>query len=135
MKTGQYIPPPVVCEKLEHMVARCGGSMVFRLDEASVDYALPAHASAEVLDYFRRHATAGFERAYVARLPGGRVFGSGNVLSPDGKSIARDVSPDFGKSFEEHWLLSYKNSTAPATAWQNGGGRDHPWGWLQPLVA
>jgi capsular polysaccharide biosynthesis protein len=41
------------------------------------------------------------------------VFGSGNVLSPDGRSIARDVSEDFGKPFHDHWLITYPRIKPP----------------------
>ena len=41
------------------------------------------------------------------------MFGSGNVLSPDGHIIARDVSPDFGKPFDDHWLITYKKILPP----------------------
>ena len=84
-----------------------------RADDTQVEYVLPPHASVEILEFFRPHALGSFEPAFLARLPGGRVFGSGNVLSPDGQTIARDVSPDFGKPFEEHWLLTYKKIRAP----------------------
>ena len=41
------------------------------------------------------------------------MFGSGNVLSPDGQTIARDVSPDFGKPFQDHWLRTYPKLRPP----------------------
>lgn len=50
---------------------------------------------------------------FVARLQDGRVFGSGAVIAPDGASIARDVSVDFGKPFSEHWLLGYDGFREP----------------------
>ena len=78
-----------------------------------VDYALPAHASDEVRDFLRATASRRFEPESIARLPGGRVFGSGNVLSPEGDAIARDVSQDFGKPFDEHWLLTCKKIRRP----------------------
>ncbi len=71
------------------------------------------HASEEISKSLQPHASINFEPAFLARLPGGRVFGSGNVLSPDGLTIAREVSPDFGKPFEAHWLLSYKKIRPP----------------------
>jgi capsular polysaccharide biosynthesis protein len=63
--------------------------------------------------FFERDALIPPVPVFVAELPGGRIFGSGNVLSPDGRSIARDVSEDFGKAFEEHWLLTYPRMRAP----------------------
>jgi capsular polysaccharide biosynthesis protein len=53
------------------------------------------------------------EPDFIARLPGGRVFGPGVVLAPDGHSLARDVSTDFGKPADEHWVLSYAKIGRP----------------------
>ena len=107
------VSPPATCEHLEKIIARHGGSLQFRADETRVEYPLPVHASAEIREFLRAQSVINFEPAFVARLPGGRVFGSGNVLSPDGHALARDVSPDFGKSFEDHWLLAYKKIRPP----------------------
>lgn len=57
--------------------------------------------------------TLELEPDFIARLPGGRVFGPGVVLAPDGKSLARDVSEDFGKAFHKHWLLTYAKMRPP----------------------
>lgn len=84
-----------------------------RNGEAPVERAIPPQASEEIREFLRPSSSVKFEPAFLASLPGGRVFGSGNVLSPDGKTIARDVSPDFGKPFEEHWLLTYKKIRPP----------------------
>lgn len=46
-------------------------------------------------------------------LPHGRVFGEGIVLSPDGRTIARDVSQDLAKEFKEHWLIQYQKINPP----------------------
>jgi capsular polysaccharide biosynthesis protein len=67
----------------------------------------------EVREYWRANATRDIEPRFVARIPGGRVFGTGAILSPDGKSVARDVSVDFGRSQEDHWLLAYPKIRPP----------------------
>jgi hypothetical protein len=110
-----YLPPPVTCERLAVLGTRAGGTVEGRGADGMlrVEYALPVHATEEVREFFRPSATVESEPHFVARLPGGRVFGSGNVLSADGRAIARDVSWDFGKAFEEHWLLSYKKIRRP----------------------
>ena len=88
--TTRYVPPPERCEPLAAIVARCGGSMrVIGPESASG----PVEA--------------------VARLPGGRVFGAGIVLAPDGRSVARDVSLDFGRPDDTHWLLDYEKMPPP----------------------
>ena len=63
--------------------------------------------------FLQPNSTASLEPAFLARLPDGWVFGSGNVLAPDGQTIARDVSPDFGKPFQKHWLLTYPKLRPP----------------------
>lgn len=112
---NKFYPPPVTCERLATICTRAGGTVTVRPGAvaAQVDYALPVHATEEVREFFRRGATAEGAAESVARLPGGRVFGPGHVLSPDGRAIARDVSLDFGKVFEEHWLLAYKKIRQP----------------------
>ena len=107
------LPSPVACEPLDRMVGRAGGSLTLVPGEEQVSYPLPPHASGELCAFLRPHASATFASAFLARLPGGRVFGPGHVLSPDGRTIARDVSPDFGKPFEDHWLLAYKKIRPP----------------------
>ena len=63
--------------------------------------------------FLKPFSTVDPEPDFIACLPGGRVFGPGVVLSPDGRSLARDVSVDFGKPFEEHWLRSYAKIRPP----------------------
>ncbi|HTJ79132.1 MAG TPA: glycosyltransferase family 61 protein [Rariglobus sp.] len=96
------------------MLPRFGGSLESVRSETQVAYSLPAHASAGIVEFLRPFSMGEVSPGFLARLPGGRVFGSGNVLSPDGELIARDVSPDFGKKFAEHWLLTFKKIRAPA---------------------
>ena len=78
-----------------------------------VEYALPVNATDEVREYFRRDAIMECAADLIGRIPHGRVFGPGNVLSPDGRTIARDVSLDFGKSPDDHWLLNYQKIPLP----------------------
>ena len=76
-------------------------------------YAVPVHATDEVREFLRSSAAVNIGGEFIAGLPNGRVFGSGAVLSADGASVARDVSVDFGKPFEEHWLLGFKKIRPP----------------------
>ena len=108
-----YLPSPTACALLERIVAQSDGSLTKRNREIKIKHGSPIRASDEIRKFFQPQATVKFAPAFFARLPVGRVFGSGNVLSPDGLTIARDVSPDFGKPFEEHWLLTYKRIRPP----------------------
>jgi hypothetical protein len=107
------VQSPVICEPLARILPRFGGSMAITPVDSPLIYALPENAAGEVSDFLNDHAVVEVAPGFVARLPGGRVFGSGNVLSPDGRSVARDVSPDFGKPFSDHWLLSFKRFRSP----------------------
>jgi capsular polysaccharide biosynthesis protein len=104
-------------------------------DEAPFTYSWPSKGSQEFTDFFHDSSASSQTKNTLSFLPGGRVFGSGNVLSPDGQSIARDVSLDFGKPFTEHWLLQYPKLPPPThqpgvtaiTATTLGSGYSH---WL-----
>ena len=111
--TRCFLPPPERCEELASLVLRFGGAVDTRSPAESVDYELPAHATDEVREFWRPEMRADVAAGLIGRLPGGRVFGAGIVLAPDGRSLARDVSLDFGKSFEEHWLLTYGKIPPP----------------------
>ena len=108
-----YLTPPIRCEPLGEIVRRFGGTVDYRAAGPAPVYPLPGHAADDVRAFWGGLALPVGAETFVARLPGGRVFGSGAVLSPDGESIARDVSLDFGKPFEEHWLLTYKKIPQP----------------------
>ena len=90
-RTATYLLPPVICERLADMVARWGGHYLEVAAEAG----------------------AGVDDNRVALLPQGRVFGSGTVLSPDGRSVAIDVSTDFGGPTGSHWLLNFRKIRPP----------------------
>ncbi len=76
-------------------------------------YALPTHACDEVRAFWATETQAELGAELTVHLPGGRVFGAGAVLAPDGTSLARDVSMDFGKPAHEHWLLTYAKIRPP----------------------
>jgi capsular polysaccharide biosynthesis protein len=78
-----------------------------------IDYAVPVHADAEVRRYLETRARVRGPNRGTAWLPAARVFGSGVVLSADGRLLARDVCEDFGKGPDEHWLLGYDQLREP----------------------
>lgn len=104
-----------MCERLEDILARFGGTrdVSAGAEKTADDYPPPSSASAEMLHYLRGGEARQNEDVFLARLPGGRVFGPGAVLAPDGGSLARDVSADLGKPFGRHWLLTYKKMKPP----------------------
>jgi hypothetical protein len=111
--THRYLSPPERCESLASIVARCGGAMELQSAATVMEYALPRHATDEVRHFWQPETRAQIAPGFIANLPAGRVFGAGMVLAPDGESLARDVSLDFGKPFQEHWLLRYGKIPPP----------------------
>lgn len=110
-----FLPPPQRCEPLASIVARFGGTCELHAPGTRVTYPLPTHGSDEVRDFWQNEVSAEAFPEFTARVPNGRVFGAGIVLAPDGASLARDVSLDFGKSPETHWLLTYGKIPPPQT--------------------
>lgn len=100
-------PPPLRCDTLRAIAERAGGEWREDAPARMLEYATPAHATPEVAAYLRGRAVAFAPARGLARLPLGRVFGAGVVLSGDGETLARDVSEDFGKTAHEHWLLGH----------------------------
>jgi capsular polysaccharide biosynthesis protein len=74
---------------------------------------VPPGLTGNLREFFGRDALLTLDPVIHAEIPGGRVFGHGNVLSPDGAAVARDVSEDFGKTFDDHWLLTYPRMRPP----------------------
>jgi capsular polysaccharide biosynthesis protein len=54
------------------------------------------------------------DSAGVVTLPGGRVYGSGIVLAPDGRSLVAEFARDFGDVADgRHWLQDYRRMRPP----------------------
>ena len=109
----KHVKPPARCARVAEIVARDGGVIERRGAAERTEYALPAHATAEVAAYLRGLAEVERPEQFVVRLPAGRVFGSGAVVSAAGDLLARDVSADLGKPFECHWLLGHGKMREP----------------------
>ncbi|MDZ4788726.1 MAG: glycosyltransferase 61 family protein [Blastochloris sp.] len=107
------IPAPQCCERLEALLTRFQGQRQIYPSVLNAEYRLPTAASPELVDFWAHQSKQVFEPDFIATLPSGRIYGEGNVISPDGASIARDVSNDFGKSFREHWLINFSKIKAP----------------------
>lgn len=105
MTPSQRVPPPEFAETLASLAARTGGTFTLIEEAARVTYALPQVATDEVRSYLRTRCAGDLCAVGAARLPEARVFGAGAVLSGDGRSLARDVSCDFGSPEARHWLM------------------------------
>ena len=113
-KSEGRVPPPQRCVRMIDLVSRAGGSWTRTAAAERTEYAVPASACAELRAYLRERAVVAGEERFMARLPAGRVYGAGMVLSADGAELVRDVSVDLGKPFERHWLLGLGKMREPA---------------------
>lgn len=111
--TRVKVAPPTRCASLAELVKRENGSWTDTSPAERIDYPLPMHATAELLDYLRPLASVAAEPGGVARLESGRVHGAGAVLSSDGTLIARDISGDLGNAPTQHWLIGYNGMRSP----------------------
>jgi hypothetical protein len=107
------VATPTNCETLRGLSGRYSEAMPVLAPATTVEYPLPAQASAEIRSFLAPHCELKVEPQGLATLPGGRVFGPGVVIAPDGRSIARDVSVDFVAPFERHWLMSKRSLRRP----------------------
>ncbi len=110
---GPREAPPRACVRLADLAARVGAEWIRLPEPGRVRYALPERATSEVRDYLGGLAEVALEPTGSAWLPGGRVFGDGALLSADGRAVVRDVSHDFGRPFDEHWLLGHEEMRPP----------------------
>ncbi len=103
---ADYVPPPIACETLATAVARFDGTWLSRAPLAENDTSGPDGVDPDVRELWQRRGRPTAElHEGVARLDRGRVFGDGIVVTPDGQSVVRDVSLDFGRAEEGHWLV------------------------------
>ena len=95
------------------MLDRFGGELQRLPAQDPTRYAPPSRTTPELARYLESFPAVIDETDFIARLPGGRVYGAGIVLSPDGGSIARDISTDFGSPPDRHWLQAQDRLRAP----------------------
>lgn len=104
---------PRNCETLREIAGRCGEPVTTLTPAAAVRYPLPAQAEAEMRGFLAPYCELAVPPQGLVTLPGGRVYGPGVVIAPDDRSIARDVSLDFGNAFDSHWLMSKRRLRNP----------------------
>lgn len=105
------VRPPIRCDTLRNVAAAAGGSVAVRRQPREERFTLPTIATPEVVGWFRQHESHRFDEEVCCRIPSGRVVGPGVILSPDGTTIARDVSISFGEPDDAHWML--RETTIP----------------------
>jgi hypothetical protein len=104
---------PLGCETLASLVSRGGAEWLRAPHRGAVSPVPDVRAHPQLAAYADPQARMSGASEAIAVLKGGRVYGDGIVLAPDGVTVVRDVSLDFGRSTEGHWLLQEKKLRPP----------------------
>jgi len=110
---ADHISPPQTCESLAELVLRSGAQWLREPKFSATPMELPSARWPQLAICFDPQARLGTTSEAIALLPGGRVYGSGIIIAPDGKTVARDVSLDFGYAGGGHWLLNNQKMRIP----------------------
>lgn len=109
----QSTSAPIACETLASLVARCGASWLRAPVLGAVTPTPYLRSNPLLVDWADPQARLGGASEGIAVIKGGRVYGDGIVLAPDGTTVVRDVSLDFGRTAPGHWLLQEKKLRSP----------------------
>lgn len=108
VRLATWSPPPICLTALNAMTVNAGGDVELRQAARAQEYRLPDGLTADSPSFFRRFCSVAMPEEVRCTVPGGRVVGPGVILSPDGQSLARDVSVVFGGAPDDHPLLHAK---------------------------
>lgn len=108
-----YSPAPIACESLVSLVSRCGASWLRAPLLGEVELSNPLGGYPQLADYADPQALMSKTSEAIALIKGARVYGDGIVLAPDGTTLVREVSLDYGRAAESHWLLQKKKLQLP----------------------
>ena len=91
------LAPPRRCESLAELAARSGGTVQVRQAARLQEYGAVPAAAADMAAFLSGHRRVTCGEEIVATVPGGRVVHEGAIVSPDGQTVARDVSIVVGR--------------------------------------
>ena len=129
-----YLDAPKNCELSTKLCELSGFSLKSIYPQQIINYELPSHG--EFVDFVKSYNLTQLtvNAEFLLTLKQGRIFGEGVILTPNGQTIIRDLSIDFGKSLNEHYLLNanyfkkpkYLRKDTACTA-SNGGSTFYHW--------
>jgi len=96
---------PTCCDLTNRIAQAAGGSQVILHKSTNTEFTVPQTDDSTLRNFFYHHRHQTSEPVTLTTIPNGRVYTGGVVISPSGHTIARDVSIDFGKAFDEHSLI------------------------------
>ena len=99
MKNG-----PTKCDSIKNITLKCSGSHEQLFEPTHTCFSVPKTNIPSLQDFFTTQSIRAMPAITVSRIPWASVHAGGVVISPDGTTIARDLSMDFGKPASEHYL-------------------------------
>lgn len=97
---------PSHCALIAEVAKNAGGHHATLRTEESYSLPLPESDNPAIINFLTYHASGEHPPITVSEIPGGRTYANGVVMSPDGSTLARDVSLDYTHPFESHYLLN-----------------------------
>ena len=95
---------PTKCDSAKNISIYSSGSHDQLFEPTHTNFPIPKTNIPSLQDFFAAKSFRAIPAITVSRIPWGSVYAGGVVLSPDGATIARDLSMDFGKPVSEHYL-------------------------------
>lgn len=97
---------PSRCALVSEVAMAAGGHHTTLRAGETYSLPLPESDNPAIIDFLTYHAIGEYPPITVSEIPGGRTYANGVVMSPDGTTLARDVSLDYTHPFESHYLLN-----------------------------
>ena len=99
-----YVQGPIRCAFAGDIAREVGGEQILIHQGSESKIEIPATDQAELVSFLSKHSSTRNPPITITTIPGGRAYAGGVVLSPDGTTVARDLSVDFAKPFHSHYL-------------------------------
>ncbi|MFH7245469.1 MAG: glycosyltransferase family 61 protein [Spirulina sp.] len=117
---------PSRCQLISEVAKAAGGYHTTLRKGDTYSFPLPKSNHPAIAAFFAQYASGEYPPITVSEIPGGRIYANGVVLSPDGTTLARDLSLDYTHPFESHYLLnrpihrsqSLKGRVLSVASWQ-----------------
>ncbi|MCP9926744.1 DUF563 domain-containing protein [Cyanobium sp. CH-040] len=101
-----YTPGPRQTGYAKTIALEAGGEYQVVYPASSTTFTPPNQDNSLLGEFLLQCAKSDHPEVFIASFPKGRFHAGGVILSPDGATVARDLSEDFGRPFSEHFLLN-----------------------------
>lgn len=99
-----YIESPQRCDKASNIANEFNGCQEQLYDSSTTNFFAPETRHPALNKFFLEKRFHKIPAVTITRIPGGRAYAGGVVISPDGFTVARDLSIDFENPFSDHFL-------------------------------